>query len=103
MGETDLFTINLAYLAKARELLAAGERRQAQVLLGVSEPLAEWLEGASVEAVLALARCGLLCFQPRVPDRVLRDAGQSFDDAALLRYHAALAAVAGGQDDDRSR
>ena len=102
MQERDLFTMNLAYLTVARELLAAGERRRAQVLLGLSDAFADWVERASLESLLALARSGLLCYQPRLSERVLREAGRGGEDATLLGYHAALAAVAPGRGDDGS-
>jgi hypothetical protein len=102
MQERDLLTLNLVYLTAARELLAAGERRRARVLLGLSEPFADWVERASLESLLALARSGLLCFQPRMTERVLREATRGADDAALLRYHAALASVLPGRRDDGS-
>ena len=102
MQERDLFTLNLAYLGTARELLAAGEHRRAQVLLGISDAFAQLLERASADSVLALARPGLLCFQPRVSDRVLREMRRALDDAALLRCHAALAAVSAVREDGGS-
>ena len=99
MQERDLFTLNLAYLGTARDLLVAGERRRAQVLLGISDAFGQLLERASLESMLALARPGLLCFQPRLSDRVLREMRRALDDAALLRCHAALAAVTAVHED----
>jgi len=70
-----LFRLNLHYLWLAQRL-ARVDPYQAEVTLGLREPLLSWLPRAHIDAVACLASCPLAFYTLRLPrtgsERILR-------------------------------
>jgi hypothetical protein len=59
--------LNRGYLYTARELLRSERHEMVEVLFGVDETLARWLEDAAPQAVERLATTPGTVFRPRLP------------------------------------
>ncbi|MCU0970385.1 MAG: flagellar transcriptional regulator FlhD [Gammaproteobacteria bacterium] len=96
--DEELFRLNLAYLLTARQLLTTGDGSQAELLLGVEEPLASWLPQASLEAILRLARSPAVFYELRLGkavEHLLRACEGAPAPAWLTELHVALRSLDG--------
>ena len=64
----EIFQLNLSYLLLAQRLVA-WDTHQAEIFLGVKEPLTSWLRGASVSAITALANSPVAIHTLRLPPK----------------------------------
>jgi hypothetical protein len=89
----EIFRLNLAYLLLAQRLLAQDEK-QAQVLLGVEEPLAAWLREADTGAIVALARSPVAVHAMRLPKHAASTLLAACTEGRWLGpIHVAMAAI----------
>ncbi len=94
----EIFKLNLCYLFLAQRLIARDER-QAEILLGVKEPLTSWLRSAGVHAITALASSPVAIHSLRLPRRAAGSVLAACDDGRWLGpAHVALAAVEGSRE-----
>jgi hypothetical protein len=89
----EIFRLNLSYLLLAQRLLALDAQR-AEILLGVTEPLASWLREASTSAIAALASSPVAVHKMRLPEGAAANVLAACTDARWLGpIHVAVAAV----------
>ena len=87
----DLYDLNLAYLMAARDICAAEDPIAARVRLGLRSEVSKRLARLSVAELKAIARAGVLCFEPRFPACFWSETPLQHLDAAAI--HAGLLAV----------
>jgi hypothetical protein len=91
--DEEIFRLNLSYLLLAQRLLALDAQR-AEILLGIKEPLASWLRGASTDAIAALASSPVAIHKMRLPESAAANVLAACTDARWLGpIHVAVAAV----------
>jgi hypothetical protein len=89
----ELFQLNLSYLMLAQRLIAQ-DARQAEVFLGVKEPLTSWLLGASVSAITALANSPVAIHALRLPTKAAGSLLAACNDAQWFGpVHVAISAL----------
>lgn len=89
----EIFQLNMAYLSLAKRLIAE-DRQQAEIVLGVTEPLSSWLHGASDRAIATLAVSRVTIFALRLPGKAADRVLAACADALWLGpAHVSLAAL----------
>jgi hypothetical protein len=89
----EIFKLNLSYLLLAQRMIAQDEH-QAEIVLGVREPLTSWLRGASVHAVAALARSPIALHEMRLPKEAATTVLGACNDARWLGpLHVTMTAI----------
>jgi hypothetical protein len=74
--------------------MIARDAHQAEILLGVREPLTSWLRQASASAVAALASCPVAIHELRLPKKASANMLAACNDARWLGpVHVAMTAV----------
>ena len=97
-GSDEVFELNLAYLMLAQRLVVQDAVR-AEIVLGVKEPLASWLRGASAAAIAALAGSPVAVHALRLPGKAAADVLAACNASRWLGpAHLALAAVEGSRE-----
>jgi hypothetical protein len=89
----EIFQLNLSYLLIAQRLIAQ-DAHQAEILLGVKEPLTSWLRGASVSAIAALANSPVAIHALRLPPKAAGSVLAACNDAQWFGpVHVAVSAL----------
>ena len=89
----EIFQLNLSYLLLAQRLIAQ-DARQAEIFLGVKEPLTSWLRGATVSAITALANSPVAIHALRLPPKVAGSVLTACNEAQWFGpVHVAIAAL----------
>jgi len=65
MVDKDIVSINILVITKIRELILNNNRGDALLYFGITEPLADYLEGCTLAQIEDLSKCGVFCFSPR--------------------------------------
>ena len=89
----EIFQLNLSYLLLAQRLVAR-DTHQAEIFLGVKEPLTSWLRGASVSAITALANSPVAIHALRLPPKAAGRVLAACNEARWFApVHVAMAAL----------
>lgn len=89
----ELFQLNLSYLLLAQRLIAQDEH-QAEVFLGVREPLTSWLRAATVTAIAALANSPVAIHALRLPPKAAASVLAACNEAQWFGpVHVAMSAL----------
>jgi hypothetical protein len=89
----EIFQLNLSYLLLAQRLIARDEH-QAEMVLGVKEPLTSWLRGASVSAITALANSPVAIHALRLPPKAAASVLAACNEAQWFApVHVAVSAL----------
>jgi hypothetical protein len=94
----EVFQLNLSYLMLAQRLIVRDET-QAEIVLGVREPLTSWLREASAPAIATLASSPVAVHALRLPQKAAANVLAACNDGRWLGpAHVALAAVEGSRE-----
>ena len=89
----EIFQLNLSYLLLAQRLIAQ-DVHQAEIFLGVKEPLTSWLQGATVSAITALANSPVAIHTLRLPPKAAGSVLAACSDAQWFGpVHVAVSAL----------
>ena len=89
----ELFQLNLSYLLLAQRLIAQ-DVQQAEIVLGVREPLTSWLRGATVSAISALANSPVAIHALRLPPKAAASVLAACNEERWFApVHVAMAAL----------
>ena len=89
----EIFRLNLSYLLLAQRLIAQ-DVQQAEIVLGVREPLTSWLRDATLSAITALANSPVAIHALRLPPKAAGRVLAACNEARWFApVHAAIAAL----------
>jgi len=89
----ELFQLNLSYLLLAQRLIAQ-DVHQAEIVLGVREPLTSWLRDATLSDITALASSPVAIHALRLPPKAAGRVLAACNEARWFApVHAAIAAL----------
>jgi hypothetical protein len=89
----ELFRLNLNYLLFAQRLIVRDET-QAEIVLGVREPLTSWLREASAPAIATLARSPVAVHTLRLPKKAAASVLAACDEGRWIGpAHVATSAI----------
>lgn len=101
----NILNLNLGFLITAQQLVLNGCPGDAQVLLGVREPLLSWLRKADVTTLCTLAQSPALLYEIRVPPaaeaRILAACETASEARWLAGIHVALGSTESRHEQSR--
>jgi len=94
----EVFQLNLSYLMLAQRLVVQ-DAVQAEIVLGLREPLTSWLREASAGAIATLANSPVAVHALRLPKKAAANVLAACNDGRWLGpAHVALAAIEGSRE-----
>ena len=89
----EIFQLNLSYLLLAQRLIAQ-DVQQAEIVLGVREPLTSWLRDATLSAITALANSPVAIHTLRLPPKAAASLLAACNEAQWFGpVHVAISAL----------